>query len=264
MPFALDLLGKLTSSFFEYSALTEEKDQEDAKRAARECLGASKKLLELSLSQETYLKAANVLFPVFDYALVPKGQLFTEECIGPLTELLYRLNEIPANMWKYYLLLNYMLSGYPPEVAFLYNTPEALAQHKNPKDIAWGSDYIEEMVGAFQNYISKGRAALYTEKEPGFGLTLIDLLIKTIDSVYQSNKNSLDDDDDVYFISTLFSCVIENCPDAKIDLTIPIIKRCLLYLDKIPSHKKNRRPLTQAVGMNFDCKGVIMIICSSR
>ena len=249
MPFALDLLVKFSASFFEYNALIEGDNQNEAKKAAIECLNASKKILELGLDQSQYIKASSILMPVFDFALLPRGVSFTEEAVELLAELLYNLNEIPTGLWKHYLLLNYMLAGYPQNVAFLYESSEALSKHENPKDIDWGSNSIEQMIGCFQNYISKGRVAVFNEKEPGFGMTLVDLLLKSIDSVFKINKANIEDDDDVYYMSTLYYIIIENCPTSTIKPITPIIQKCvqILKLGKVQRHKRIQRVLTQAV-----------------
>ena len=244
------MIEKLADTFFSYSALNDDdNDNDDTKLAAGECLIAAKKILSLNLNQEAYIKALDILVPVFDFALVPKGGAFTEEATELLTEYLYNFNEIPPKLWKHFILLNYMLSGYPNDVSFIYDTPDALAQHVNPKDVDWGSEYIEQMVGAFQNYISKGKLVFLQEKEPGFGLSFIDLLVKSIDNIYELNKRHLEDDDGVYYMTTLYYCIIENCQGLIDNALVPIIQRCLLVLkmERVQKQRRLRRVLTQIV-----------------
>jgi len=252
-PFALELLAKLGETFFSYVTSINEEHEDESKLAAEECLYAARKLLTLNLNSEVYVKALDILAPIFDFTLTPKGSSYTDVASELLTEYLYSLDEIPTRLWRHFILLNYMHSGYPSDVSHIYDSPDEIAQHTNPKDIDWGSEHLDLHIGALQNFISKGKSVFVQERDPGTGLLLIDLLIKTIDTTYEINKKGLASKDEVYYMSTLYFCIIESCPGMINNTLIPIIQRCLLILkmESVQKKKRLRRVLTQTLAISI-------------
>lgn len=239
-------MQKLHDRFLTYNKSHDDDNEDDPHLAASECVRAIRKLLSLNLTQETIIKMIDILVPIFDYTIFPTQRGPSEEGIKLLTEFLFRLNEIPPKLWRYFLLLNYILAGYPQKMDFLYEKKDVLTAPI--EETGWGCEYIDYMIGAFQNYILKGNKLLITEKDPGFGLTLFDLLIKTIDGIYNSDPDGLEGES-VYYITTLYLCILEDIPDLPNDQLIGIVKRCLLVLnlEEVQARRRLRRILTQIV-----------------
>ena len=230
----------MAGAFFKYneSNVNEDANDEDCddetELAAAGCLNAIKTILSSGLPQETYYKIEDLIIPVINFALSEEGCDYIEDGLGILNAILYNVKVISEKMWNYYPVLNYIIAGKPKEFNTNIN-PETLSPEKKlllgQTESGWGYEYIEEMMGCFQNYIQKGKGLLLTAKDPAFNITLIELLFKTIDKIYEIHSVG-SQDVEMVVATTLYICVIENL-FGQIDVVIPyIIDKCMNVLTK--------------------------------
>lgn len=252
-PFALDLILKLADSFFVY-VHNDDEDNDEAELAAGGCLGTIKRILGSKLSQEGYHKALDILLPLFNYCFSEKaGDTFIEEGMGCFNCILTNMNELSEKIWHYYLVFNYIIAGKPKNIPInidLSSLPEEKKLIYEENDSGWGPEHIEHMIGALQNYVYKGKGLLLQAKDPGFGLTYLELLFKSIERVYEVNK---EDGDDVHvtIASTLFIAILENCVGL-IDNIVPLImEKCVFLLNSKFQENTFKKVLVQTV--DADC-----------
>ena len=256
-PYALDLTLKLSQTFFAYVSSSDEDDSDEAELAASGCLCTIKKILMAKLNQETYHKAVEILVPVFNYTLSEKGSTFLEEGLGCLNGILFNMLDISEKMWHYYLVLNYIIAGKPKNIPIentLGTIPDEKALIYEQTESGWGPHYIEQMLGSLQNYISKGKGLLLQAKDPGFGVTYLELLFKSIERIYDRNKDAKDDIE-LTLVTTLFISIIESCVGL-IDNIVPLImEKCVILLNNNKKHKNFKKILTQTVAFLYESFG---------
>lgn len=251
---------KLSQTFFTYIG-SDDDDSDEAELAASGCLSTIKKILMAKLNQETYHKAVEILLPVFNYTLSEKGSTFIEEGLGCLNGILFNMNDLSEKMWHYYLVLNYIIAGKPANIPYNGNLgpiPVEKVLIYEQTESGWGPNYIEQMLGSLQNYISKGKGLLLQAKDPGFGLTYLELLFKSVEKIYDRNKNAKDDIE-LTMVTTLFISIIESCVGL-IDNVVPLVmEKCVILLNAYTKHKNFRKILTQTVNSLMSYRSLAQI-----
>ena len=244
-PFALDLIRRLCLAFAKNVDDDEEEQNgnddafglDDKQLAASGFLAAITNILHCKLPKNIIIASEDILMPVLNFTLIDDKTDDIEGGLGILSSIVYNLDVINEKMWAYFLELNYIIAGKPKEALSanydnLSEEQKFLLKHRID---GWGVDYIAEMIPCFQNYIQKGRNVIFTEKDPYFGLTYIELLFKSIDKVFLSASQGFEDVD-IAVISVLYITIIENYP-REIDNLIPY------FLDKViewlPKSKSN-------------------------
>jgi len=257
-PFALALIQRLAGLFAKNVGDEEEGDDDDdnfdideKQLAASGCLSAIENILNCKLSKEVLLASQEILIPLLNFTLIDDKTDDVEQGLSLLNTILYNMDEINEKMWAFYLEINYALSGKPQSVVAenfdsLPHYQQLLAKHKIT---GWATDYINQMVPCFQNFIKKGRNVIFSEKDPYFGLTYIELLFKSLDRVLKvSFAESADVD--ASSVALIYITIIENYPK-EIDTLIPY------FLDKVieilPRCKTNmtRKMFIQTVSFFF-------------
>jgi len=79
--------------------------------AAIGCLDAIRKILSSPLEQEVYLKLEEVIIPVINFALNDENCDYASEIIGLINLFIYKSKTISNNMWFYYPILTYIVTG---------------------------------------------------------------------------------------------------------------------------------------------------------
>ena len=231
----------MTAAFFKYNETNVNEDindddyDDETELAAAGCLNAIKTILNSGLPQDAYYKIEDLIIPVLNFTLSEEGCDYIDDGLGILNAILYNETVISEKMWNYYPVLNYIIAGKPKDFNGNVN-PDTLTPEKKllleQTESGWGYEYIEEMMGCFQNYIQKGKGLLLITKDPAFNLTFIELLFKTIEKIYEIHTVG-SEDVEMVVATTLYICVIENL-FGMIDIIIPyIIDKCMNVLAKV-------------------------------
>jgi hypothetical protein len=241
-PFAYDLIASLSTAYFKYiSTKADEGDDDDddgamdeVELAAAGCLTAIKTILNSKIPQELFYKTEDLIFPILNYTLSEEGCDFIDDGLAILNSILYNCKIISEKMWSYFPVLNYLVAGKPANFAPNIN-PETLSPEKKllleQTESGWGYEYVEEMMGCFQNYIQKGKEVLLIAKDPAFNMFYVELLFKSIDKIIEVHLGS-SSDIEVVLGTSLYICLIENYVGI-IDTLIPhIIDKCMVVLFK--------------------------------
>lgn len=240
---------RLIAAFEAYNG-NDDEENDDAEMSAAGCLSTIKKILGSKLSQEAYHKAFELMIPVFNYTLSEKGCDYIDDALGCLNTFLFYMDELSEKIWHYFLVLNYIMAGKPQNIPLDFD-PSTLPEEKRlileQSESGWGSEYVEHMLGALQNYVKKGKGLLLQAKDPGYGLTYLELLFKTIERIYEINMTA-EDDNDMTLITTLFICLIENCTGILDNIVPLIIEKCIVLLENaLPKQTNFKKILTQTV-----------------
>jgi len=218
-PYAVELIQSLGQIFVKSSGDDEEDDADgmdlgEKEMAATGCLSAISNIFSCKLPKDTIIASFEVVVPLLKYVLADSRTDNVEEGLGILNCLVYYLDEIPEVLWQFYLELCYMLSGKPESVVApngvdnLSGAQKILAKHMIE---GWGTDYSSLIAPSLQNFIQKGRNVLFTERDPYFNLTYIELLFKSIDKLFLKGLEFPSDIDAAPGL-LLYVTLIENYP----------------------------------------------------
>lgn len=250
-PFALDLIRNIAEVFFKANETegagaggNDSFDDDDAERqfAASGCLNAIETVIRAELPAETLLKAEEYLGPIISFCFTQNGCDYVDEGLKILAAVLYTSKQISERMWGFFSQLNYMVVGKPEALInhqLLASLPEderLVAQQENE---GWASEFINEMVPCFQNYIQKGAQVMFTVKDPYLNITYIEQLFKTIDYVYNICYNGTTDVD-MILASILYITTLENYPRQIDQVATYILEKVVTNFEKAKTSQMTR------------------------
>lgn len=255
-PYAIELIQSL-GQIFAKSVDDDEEDEngdgfdlDEKQLAASGCLSAISNILNCKLTKETILGSLEIVIPLLKFTLIDDRTDNVEEGLGILNSVLYGLDVIPESLWHFYLELCYMLSGKPESVVApngidnLSDAQKILVKHKLE---GWGQDYSNLMSPCFQNYIQKGRNVIFTERDPLFNLTYIELLFKSIDKLFVHGLE-LPQDIEAAPGLLLYVTLIENYPGEINNLISYFLDKVVEGLNKT-KNSMIRKALIQVVAL---------------
>lgn len=238
-PYAIELAEHLTKTFFKVHYDNQEDDGVDSDDgaeatekgfAANEYLSAIARIISCELKDETLAKLEEIVLPIIEFILTEEGMDCIEPGLEIIVELLYRNDVISEKLWQVYPELNYIIAGKPD--ALIRDNFSHLSEEKQElmrqQAEGWAYEFIDRIIPCFQNYIQKGGQVLFTARDPHFNITYLELLLKTIERIYQlsiTKKNYVEPT----MITVLFLTILENYPKQVNDLVPYIIDKVITY-----------------------------------
>lgn len=204
----------------------EEEEDDDIQMVATRCLTAIQKIMESPLQPEMYQQMEQLIVPIINYCLLEDTSNFMSYAFNFINTLLYKQKAVSAQMWFYYPILIYAVTGLPPNINFAQLQMNGITEEqvKMLKCVEKGSpDYIEDVISPIKNFIAKGQQDFIAAKDL-CGYSFVDLMFGAIDKIY--SESNVNDASNAY-LTTLYIALIENNP-MRIDTYIPqIIDSCL-------------------------------------